>query len=57
MGKGIGSDIAKNVLQEGGSIIIGDLIENQLIEIRDEIDPRGERSLAKYLNLSDKKSC
>lgn len=57
VGKGLGRDVAKNILYEGGSVIMGDLIDEQLMEIQKELDPEGNRTFAQHLNISDKESC
>lgn len=57
VGRGLGSDVAENILHEGGSVIMGDLIDDQLMEIQNELDPSGNQTLAQHLNLTDKQSC
>lgn len=56
VGRGLGKEVAKAVLAEKGSVIMGDLMEEQLKEIQNEIDPGHERSFARYMDITDKDS-
>ncbi|MFD1451471.1 MULTISPECIES: hypothetical protein [Oceanobacillus] len=38
----MGRDVARNILDEGGSVIMGDLIEDQLLEIQQLIHQESE---------------
>ncbi|MFD1414510.1 SDR family oxidoreductase [Oceanobacillus jeddahense] len=56
VGRGLGKDVVRNILDEGGSVIMGDLMDDQLMEIQHDLDPSGNQTFAQHLNLADKQS-
>lgn len=56
-GPGLGRSVAAAALREGASVALGDLDGERARQIRDELDPGGERSLVTELDITRDESC
>lgn len=52
VGRGLGMEVARAVLREGGRVVLGDRLE-QVVGSRAELDPAGDRSVAVVGDLTD----
>jgi NAD(P)-dependent dehydrogenase (short-subunit alcohol dehydrogenase family) len=55
-GPGLGSETARAVLREGGRVVLGDRLA-RVEELRAELDPSGERSVAVVGDITDPARC
>lgn len=56
-GPGLGRSVAKAVLREGGSVVVGDLEGERAESIRRELDPGAAHSVASALDVTSDASC
>jgi len=57
VGPGLGSEIARRVLRDGGRLVIGARGAEKLEAIAKELDPSGERILAHPFDITDEDGC
>ena len=57
VGPGLGSEIARRVLRDGGRLVIGARGAEKLEGIAKELDPSGERVLAHPFDITDEAAC
>jgi NAD(P)-dependent dehydrogenase (short-subunit alcohol dehydrogenase family) len=57
VGPGLGSEIARRVLRDGGHLAIGARNAEKLESIAKELDPAGERTLAHPFDITDEEAC
>ena len=57
VGPGLGSEIARRVLRDGGQLVIGARNGEKLATIAKELDPSGERVLAHPFDITDEEAC
>jgi NAD(P)-dependent dehydrogenase (short-subunit alcohol dehydrogenase family) len=56
VGRGLGYEVAKAVVREGGLLALGDRLV-QVETIRTEIDPSGDRSISMVCDITDEERC
>jgi NAD(P)-dependent dehydrogenase (short-subunit alcohol dehydrogenase family) len=56
VGRGLGCEVATAVLREGGLVALGDQVD-LVYQLRKELDPSGERSLATLCDITDGDRC
>jgi NAD(P)-dependent dehydrogenase (short-subunit alcohol dehydrogenase family) len=57
VGPGLGSEIARRVLRDGGRLVIGARSAEKLGSIAKELDPSGDRVLAHPFDITDEEGC
>lgn len=57
VGPGLGKETAATILREGGRAVIVDLVGDRLEQIRDELDPSGESTLAVRADITSDEDC
>jgi NAD(P)-dependent dehydrogenase (short-subunit alcohol dehydrogenase family) len=57
VGPGLGRETAAAVLREGGKVITTDMMGERVNQIRTELDPTGDRSLALEVDITSDEQC
>jgi NAD(P)-dependent dehydrogenase (short-subunit alcohol dehydrogenase family) len=53
VGPGLGKEVARTVLAEGGSVVMTDIVEDLIVDAQNELDPGGERTLRCTIDLQN----
>lgn len=57
VGPGLGKEVARIVLNEGGRVALADISEEAMADTHAELDPAGERTLTCRVDLQDESTC
>lgn len=57
VGKGLGRECAASALRDGANVVVAARTESTLAEVAEELDPTGERVVARVTDITDAESC